>query len=428
MRSLRSRITVIAALIVALVLGVGAVAFHRVLEVSVSGAAARAAETRVEELAARVEESGPEAVTELDDDLAQVLVDGTVVAASDDAEGTPLPEVDPGTVVEVEGDPVLVQSESLGGGRELRVGIRVDDDRETLATVALLLAVSVPLVVLLVAGLTWWVVGRSLRPVARIRTEVDDITAERLDRRVAVPRSGDEIAALAATMNRMLDRLDAAAAAQRRFVSDASHELRSPLATIRQHAELAQAHPAVTSVHELADIVHDEGLRMQELVDALLLLARLDERPVPRREPIDLDDLALAEVARLRAAGIDVDASGIGPARVAGDPRLLGQLVRNLVDNAARHARTRVAVAVAASHGTVLLVVDDDGDGIPAADRSRVFERFVRRDDARARDAGGSGLGLAIVRGVADAHGGQVAVGDSPLGGARFTVTIPATS
>ncbi|MFE5410128.1 sensor histidine kinase [Microbacterium sp. NPDC056569] len=424
-RSLRTRISAAATLVVAAALVVGALAFYGTLSVSIHDATVRAAETRAEQLAARIEAEGPSAVTELDDDIVQVLdEDGRVVAASEEADSGDLPNSE-GSVVSYDDEPMLVVREDLDDGT-LLLAVPVEDDQQTLATVALLLAVAVFAVVALVAAITWWVVGRALRPVSRIRAEVDDISADRLDRRVAVPASGDEIAALAATMNRMLDRLDAAATAQRRFVSDASHELRSPLATIRQHAELAQLHPDATSVDDLAEVVHDEGLRMQELVDALLLLTRLDERAAQPRDDVDMDDLALAEAKRLRAGGAVVDASGIHAARVPGDARLLGRLVRNLADNAARHARTAVAIGVLERDGQVLLTVDDDGVGVPPAERERIFERFVRLDEARARDAGGSGLGLAIVRAIAEAEGGSVRVEDSPLGGARFAVSLPA--
>ncbi|WP_109211102.1 MULTISPECIES: HAMP domain-containing sensor histidine kinase [Microbacterium] len=425
-RSLRARITAAATLVVAAALVVGALAFYGILSVSIRDATVRAAETRAEQLAARVDAEGPGAVADLDDDIAQVLdAGGRVVASSEEAEGGDLPDVGGAPVITNDDEPVIVVREDLDDGGTLLLAVSVEDDQSTLATVALLLSVAVVAVVGLVAAITWWVVGRALRPVARIRAEVDDITADRLDRRVAVPASGDEIAALAGTMNRMLDRLDASATAQRRFVSDASHELRSPLATIRQHAELAQLHPEATSVDDLAEVVHGEGLRMQELVDALLLLTRLDERAALHRESVDLDDLALAEVKRLRAGGPVVDGSGIHAARVQGDARLLGQLVRNLADNAARHARSAVAIGVAERDGHVMLTVDDDGVGVPPEERERIFERFVRLDEARARDAGGSGLGLAIVRAIAEAEGGGVRVGDSPLGGARFEVVLP---
>lgn len=428
-RSLRTRITAASTLVVAAALVVGALAFYGILSVSIHEATVRAAETRAEQLAARIDTEGPAVVTELDDDIAQVLDEGGgVVATSEEADSGDLPDTDDTAVMTYDDEPMVVVREDLDDGDALLLAVSVEDDQSTRATVAALLAVAVVAVVALVAAITWWVVGRALRPVERIRAEVDDISADRLDRRVAVPASGDEIAALAGTMNRMLDRLDAAAAAQRRFVSDASHELRSPLATIRQHAELAQLHPAATSIDDLAGVVHDEGLRMQELVDALLLLTRLDESPVIHQEAVDLDDLAFAEITRLRAGGAVVDGSGIHAARVRGDVRLLGRLVRNLADNAARHARSAVAIGVLERDGQVLLTVDDDGPGVPAAERERVFERFVRLDEARARDAGGSGLGLAIVRAIAEAEGGSVGVEDSPLGGARFSVVLPAAS
>lgn len=427
-RSLRTRIAAAATLVVAAALVAGALAFYGILSSSIRDAAVRGAEARAEQLAARVDTEGLSAVTELEDDVVQVLDDdGRVVAASEEADGGDLPDGEGASLATFDGEPMLVVREDLDDGA-LLLAVSIEDDQGTLATVALLLAVAVAGVTGLVAAITWWVVGRALRPVARIRAEVDDITADRLDRRVAVPASGDEIAALAGTMNRMLDRLDAAATAQRRFVSDASHELRSPLATIRQHAELAQLHPDATSVDDLAGVVHDEGLRMQELVDALLLLTRLDEQAALREDLVDLDDLALAEVRRLRAGGATVDGSGIRAARVRGDARLLGQLVRNLADNAARHARSAVAIGVTGRGAEVVLTVDDDGAGVPPDERDRIFERFVRLDEARARDAGGSGLGLAIVRAIAEAEGGGVRVEDSPLGGARFSVVLPAAS
>ncbi|MEI3846918.1 MULTISPECIES: sensor histidine kinase [unclassified Microbacterium] len=427
-RSLRTRISAAATLVVAAALVAGALAFYGILSSSIRDAAVRGAEARAEQLAARVDTEGLSAVTELEDDIVQVLDDdGRVVAASEEADGGDLPDGEGASVATFDGEPMLVVREDLDDGA-LLLAVSIEDDQGTLATVALLLAVAVAGVTGLVAAITWWVVGRALRPVARIRAEVDDITADRLDRRVAVPASGDEIAALAGTMNRMLDRLDAAATAQRRFVSDASHELRSPLATIRQHAELAQLHPDATSVDDLAGVVHDEGLRMQELVDALLLLTRLDEQAALREDLVDLDDLALAEVRRLRAGGATVDGSGIRAARVRGDARLLGQLVRNLADNAARHARSAVAIGVTGRGAEVVLTVDDDGAGVPPDERDRIFERFVRLDEARARDAGGSGLGLAIVRAIAEVEGGGVRVEDSPLGGARFSVVLPAAS
>jgi signal transduction histidine kinase len=213
----------------------------------------------------------------------------------------------------------------------------------------------------------------------------------------------------------------------RRFVADAAHELRSPVASIRQHAEVASAHPETTDVRELAGTVVHEGVRLQDLVDDLLLLARLDESASPiAREEVDLDDVALAEAARLRATtGLQIDTSSVGAGRVRGDAKYLERSVRNLGENAVRHAKSRVALSVAEEDGHVSLLVDDDGPGIPLEERDRVFQRFERLDDARARDTGGSGLGLAIVREVVEAHGGEVALSEGPLGGLRAELRFP---
>ncbi|WP_091228222.1 cell wall metabolism sensor histidine kinase WalK [Microbacterium sp. 3J1] len=434
-RSVRGRTTLGATLVVAVALIIGALSFYGILSSSIHSGTERAAEQRLEELADRLGgpgggPGGDRDIGTLDDEIVQVLgPDGSVRAASEDARdelgATALPVDGDSRTLTIGGEPMLVVSEDIEGDRTLVLAVSVEDDAETLSTVAVLLAVAVPLLLVLVAITTWLVVGRALKPVTRIRQEVDGITAEHLDRRVEVPPSADEIAALAATMNRMLDRLDAAATAQRRFVSDASHELRSPLATIRQHAELAQAHPGTTSIGELAEVVSDEGLRLQGIVESLLLLARLDEGGGVHHEAVDLDDIALGEVRRLRAAGVEVDGSAIRAARVEGDPRLLGQLVRNLADNAARHRAAHVAIGVTPVDGHVFLTVEDDGAGVPPDEHDRIFERFVRLDEARSRDAGGSGLGLAIVRGIAAASGGTVSVDDSRWGGARFVVTLP---
>ena len=429
-RSVRGRTTLGATVVVAVALLIGAFSFYGVLSASIHGSTERAAEQRLEELTERAGGPGGKSIDALEDEILQIIgADGSVRAASEDAReklgSTPLPVDDDPQTTTVDGETVLVVSEDIERDQTLVLAVSMEDDAETLATVATLLAIALPLLLLLVAVTTWSVVGRALRPVELIREEVDGITAERLHQRVPVPETADEIAALATTMNGMLARLDAAATAQRRFVSDASHELRSPLATIRQHAELAQAHPDVTSIGELAEVVSEEGLRLQGIVESLLLLARLDEGASTHDEAVDLDDIALGEVRRLRAAGIDVDGSGIHAARVHGDPRLLGQLVRNLADNAVRHSRGRVAIGVTPSDGYVFVTIEDDGTGVPAEERERIFERFVRLDEARSRDAGGSGLGLAIARGIAASGHGTLTVDDSRWGGARFVLTLP---
>jgi signal transduction histidine kinase len=281
------------------------------------------------------------------------------------------------------------------------------------------------------------VASRALAPVERIRREVEQITGHRLDRRVPEPESRDEIHRLARTMNQMLGRLEDSRTRQQQFVADASHELRSPLASIRQTAEVARAHPDALPEGELAEAVLEESARMQRLVEQLLLLTGADEGAVARaHHDVDLDDLALAEARRIGRSGaggsgagrsgLAVETSGVGAGRVRGDRTALAQVVRNLADNAARHADRTVTFGVHESRDGVDLVVEDDGPGIPDDQRERVFERFARLDEARARDAGGSGLGLAIVREIVAAHGGTVTVSSSALGGARFVVRLPA--
>ncbi|PZF57459.1 sensor histidine kinase [Curtobacterium sp. MCSS17_008] len=430
---MRARATGGAALVVLLALVIGAVAFVAVLRGSLTDGVRSAAEQTLDGLAARVETDGAAAVRAEDDDvLAQLQdADGRVLARSEDGPDQPL-DADADDGYRHDGERWLLVTDDVdlpaGGDAVLVVGAPLEDTDAAVRTTTVLLVVAVPVVVALMSLVTWSVVGRALRPVDRMRREVDDIEGANLDARVAEPGSGDEVDRLAATMNRMLGRLEASQQAQRQFVSDASHELRSPLATIRQHAEVARAHPEATGTAELADVVLDEGARLQDLVESLLLLTRVDERGRDRDRAVDLDDLVFAEASRARSAHgptVRIDVSGVAPARVRGDDRLLARVVRNLVDNAVRHAEQLVVLGLGATGDSAVLTVDDDGHGIPESDRSRVFERFVRLDEGRARDAGGSGLGLAIVDAVVRAHGGDVAVSAAPGGGARFTVRLP---
>lgn len=437
----RGRITLAAASIVALALLLGAVGFHAILRASLLEGVRAAAEQDASVLASQVEERGAGALGalgELDDERLVQLVDGSgaVVTSSEDAPGSAVAARDgDATTVRVDDETyvVVVEEADDEADRDLLVivGRSTESADETLATVAQLLAISVPLLVALVALTTWLVVGRALAPVERMRRQAAAVTATSLAERLDEPPTRDEIGRLARTLNGMLARLQSAQATQRRFISDASHELKSPLATLRQYAEVARTHPERVSEQELGEVVLEEGGRLERLVQGMLVLARADEGAL-RPEPVDvdLDDLLLEEARRMRGAGLAVDTSGVRATRVRGDAALLAQLMRNLVDNAARHARTGIALAVSSdgSGGRVALTVDDDGDGIPPADRDRVFDRFVRLDDARARDTGGSGLGLSIAREIARAHGGAVRVEDAPTGGARLRVELPAAA
>jgi signal transduction histidine kinase len=437
--SVRLRTTAAAVLVVAVVLLLGALALVALVRESLRDGLETTAEQRVETLVGQIETSGlpdpgradDEDPDELDDLVWQVTdADGTVVRTSQPL-GVPLPTED-AEAVELPGadQPYLVVTDDVRTGGEeyvVSVAASLEDVEESTAALVLPLVIGLPLVLLLVGGTTWMVATRALAPVERIRREVEQVTGDQLDRRVPEPRSRDEIHRLARTMNQMLARLQDSRDRQQQFVSDASHELRSPLAGIRQTAEVARTHPGALPEGELAEAVLEESARIERLVEQLLLLTRADEGAITRvHRDVDLDDLALAVTRRVHRPDLDVDASGIGPGRLRGDRAALAQVVQNLVDNAARHADAAIAVGVRQTDDGVELVVEDDGPGIPEEDRQRVFDRFVRLDEARARDAGGSGLGLAIVRQVVNAHGGTVDVSSSRLGGARFVVRLPA--
>lgn len=372
-----------------------------------------------------------------DDEFVQVLdSQGRVVDSSPNLEGKEaVLRLAPGETERLEGlsfedDQFLVVATSADapdGPVTVMVGRTLESVTESSQVVVNLLATGFPLLLAVVAATSWRVVGRALAPVDAIRDEVDAISTAELHRRVPDPPGRDEIARLAATMNEMLARLEEGHDRQRRFVSDASHELRSPVATIRQHAEVALTHPKQSSVEELAEVVLEEDVRLQRLVEDLLLLTRMDEGTVHlRRAPVDLDDILLEEAQRLRSTtGLRIRTGGVSAGRVSGDSGQLEKLVRNVTENAARHARSTVELSLTEADGEVLLRIDDDGKGIPAPERERVFERFVRLDEARARDSGGSGLGLAIVAEIAAAHGGSVAALEGSLGGLRIEAHLP---
>jgi signal transduction histidine kinase len=284
------------------------------------------------------------------------------------------------------------------------------------------LLIGVPALVAATALLAWHLAGRALRPVESIRAEAAAITGSTIHRRVPEPDTGDEVGRLAHTMNAMLDRLEESSMRQRQFVSDASHELRSPVAAIRAQLEVALRRGGGADWPQVARRVLDEDDRLEAAVGELLELARVEEA-APAPTDVDVDDLVLEEAGRVRP--VPIDTSRVSAGRVTGDPRQLLRLVRNLLDNACGHARSRVAASVATGEGSVWLVVDDDGPGVPVADRERVFDRFTRLDEGRGRAGGGAGLGLAMVRSIAERHGGTVTIDDAPIGGARFVVRLP---
>ena len=310
----------------------------------------------------------------------------------------------------------------------VQVAVPIRIQRATVQTVAVLLLAGTPLLLAAVAVAVWVLVGRALRSVEQIRRTVAEIDARALTARLEVPQTRDEIAALAQTMNAMLDRLQASDKAQRAFVSDASHELRSPLATLSTAAELAGRTTDEEVRTRLLDTMNAELVRMRGLVADLMALARADAHDVATTAgDVDLDDLVGHEAHRLRTTSRFAVSSHIEPVRVWADLARVAQPLRNLVDNAEAHAAGRVALTVTTQGDDAVIWVDNDGPEVAPADRDRVFERFVRLDASRSRDAGGSGLGLAIARAGIGSEGGEVCVVDHPDGWCRFEIRLPLT-
>lgn len=446
--SIRVRTTVAAVIVVSVAMSLASVAMVTVLTRSLTRHVATTALSRADAIAEEIESGIPLGdlvlgVSTDDEEFVQILDDeGDVVGSSPNVAGlatiagprpgapVTIPARNPPDVEPLDEPFLLVATDIRGAGdvEALIVGRNLETVAEARTALTIALAVIMPLLLLVVGLVTWLVAARALSPVDAIRAEVDAISTRDLHRRVPDPPGDDEISRLAGTMNRMLERLEAGQQRARRFVSDASHELRSPVAAIRQFAEVALAHPERTAVGELAEVVLEEDARLQRLVEDLLLLTRIDEGTIPHPTgAVDLDDLLLEDAARLRATtDLKIDVRSVSAGRVIGDAEQLERLIRNLTDNAARHARGVIRLSLQEVDGRTILCVDDDGIGVAPAERERVFQRFVRLDAARDRDSGGSGLGLSIVREVATFHGGSVRILDSDLGGTRFEVDLPA--
>jgi signal transduction histidine kinase len=441
--SIRVRTTAAAVLVVGVTLLIAAVAMVLLLKRSLREHVQTSAHIRAAAIADELDLGGRASVTAVgdeDEEFVQVLdAEGRVVRASLNVSGEgPLARLAPGQAESVEPvpfetGPFMVVAASSGGSRApltVMVGRSLEGVTEAAGAVTGILAVAMPLLLIVVGAVTWRVVGKALAPVDAIRSEVEAISSRELYRRVPDPPGKDEIRRLARTMNRMLARLEESHVLQRRFVSDASHELRSPVATIRQYAEVALSHPEGTNLGELAEVVLEEDVRLQRIVEDLLILTRIDEGTLRLRSaPVDLDDLMFEEAARLRSStSLKIDVGGVSAGRVSGDREKLERLLRNLTDNAARHAHSTISLSLREQDGEVVMTVDDDGAGVKKPHRWRIFDRFVRLEESRDRDSGGSGLGLAIVREIAGFHRGTVAVLDSSLGGARFEVRFPSLS
>ncbi|MFJ6075688.1 ATP-binding protein [Streptomyces sp. NPDC093065] len=467
--SVRARATLAATLVVAVALVAAGTAVLLSLRSNLLGEAGTRAERSARDVATALAVGTRYTELSLDDDDRPVQVvdeEGTLVAASEDLEritGTgvgavkPQPAAtgddardrdsddddddddfdesleageigEPSTVGDgtatVDGDTadyrfVAVPVETRGGDHlTVYAGAPLSAEHGAVNTALTVMLIGFPLLLAVVAWVTWLVTRRALRPVEGIRREMAAITAsEDLARRVPVPGTHDEVARLASTTNETLAALEDSVERQRRFVADASHELRSPIASLRTQLEVAAAHPELLDL----DGAVEDTVRLQRLAADLLLLARLDagERPADAR--VDLASLAREEAEGRRGVSVRGDVA----VNVAGSRGQLGRVLANLLDNAQRHARSAVEVSVRREGEAAVVAVADDGEGVPAADRERIFERFVRLDAARSRDDGGAGLGLAIARDVAVRHGGTLTVHDAPAGGALFELRLP---
>ncbi|MFE1250294.1 sensor histidine kinase [Streptomyces sp. NPDC058735] len=461
--SVRARATLGATLVVAVALVAAGAAVLLSLRSNLMGEAGTQAERSARAVASELAAGTPYGrLSALDGDLGPVQVldeEGRLVAVSEDLErisGTDSARVEPQPAATADGDvdsgdddsgerlePGEISGESVftngsatadGDTEDYRfaavevetrdrgqltvfAGAPLAAEHGAVRTALTVMLIGFPLLLAVVAGVTWLVTRRALRPVEGIRREMAAITrSEDLARRVPEPDTHDEIARLASTTNETLAALETSVERQRRFVADASHEMRSPIASLRTQLEVAAAHPELLDL----DGAVEDTVRLQRLAADLLLLARLDagERPADAR--VDLAGLAREEAEG--RPGVTVDAE---PVEVAGSRGQLGRVLANLLDNAQRHARSAVTVTVRREEDRAVVGVGDDGEGVPEADRERIFERFVRLDAARSRDDGGAGLGLAIARDVAVRHGGTLTAGQGPGGGARFELRLP---
>ncbi|MEU0849750.1 HAMP domain-containing sensor histidine kinase [Streptomyces flaveolus] len=465
--SVRARATLAATLVVAVALVAAGTAVLLSLRSNLLGEAGTQAERSAREVAAELSVGTPYRDLSLDVDDRPVQVvdeDGRLVAASEDLErisGTgvaavkPLPaatgerggddgrddedddsggSLEPGEIGErttvsdgsatIDGDTedyrfAAVPVETRDKSRlTVYAGAPLSAEHGAVDTALTVMLIGFPALLAVVAWVTWLVTRRALRPVEGIRREMAAITAsEDLARRVPVPDTHDEIARLASTTNETLAALESSVERQRRFVADASHELRSPIASLRTQLEVAAAHPELLDL----DGAVEDTVRLQRLAADLLLLARLDAGERPADAQVDLAVLARAQAQGRAGVGVRAEDA----VAVAGSRGQLERVLANLLDNAQRHARSAVEVSVRRDGGVAVAAVADDGEGVPPADRERIFERFVRLDAARSRDDGGAGLGLAIARDVAVRHGGTLTVRDAPAGGALFELRLP---
>ncbi|MHB8187568.1 MAG: sensor histidine kinase [Dermatophilaceae bacterium] len=431
--SLRARLLALGVTGVALALALGSLMLYAVLTVTVNRTVDDSAFASARSVAAMVDSNTvPDPLPVSGSQIVQVVdSSGAMVSASVSADRlTPLlrsPELVkalagerisvPGARAGLAGNlrAIAIQAGPPSASRSIIVAVPLSDIEESQRILRNTLLVTYPPLVVIMALIAWRVIGWTLRPVETLRSGAARISGSDQDERLAVPESADEIRALALTLNDMLDRLAAARGRQRAFVADAAHELRSPLASMRTQLEVAQH---LGEGGELAADLLADVTRLSVLVEDLLLLARAgsDANHPPVPESLDVRALLVATANRYAGARVPVTVTAGPSVHASANTEELRRVLANLVDNAVRHARSTVALAVRAEGGRAVLTVADDGPGIPAGERERVFERFARLDDARDRDAGGTGLGLAIVRELLRRSDGSISLQDNPSG------------
>jgi signal transduction histidine kinase len=442
-RSIRARATLNAVLVMGAAVALAALALVVLLHRSLLRDLDTRTKLRLHDVAALAERGDlPSTLGGTDEDatVAQVVAGGRVVAQSPIIRGSePLARFVPPaaavTVRTVGRIPVpgvagavrvaAIRVTTPGGPAVVYAAASLEPVNDSINALKALLAAVAPALVLVVGAGTWRVVGRTLRPVEAIRAQVADISATRLAQRVPEPGTGDEIQRLAQTMNAMLERLEDSTNRQRSFVSDAAHELRSPLAALQAELDVAARRPGEADWPALLGRLGAGTRRMERLVEDLLLLAVAEEKGPPVRTEVDLDDIVIRQLEPLRATSrLTIDLGNLGAVRIWGNSDQLERVVTNLLENAERYAAGTISIGLAVVGGMAELVVADDGPGISPESRERIFERFARVDEARDRRSGGAGLGLAIARRIVEDHGGTIGVAGAPRG-ARLVVRLP---
>ncbi len=448
-RGLRARLTLAAAAGLALALAAAAVLLVNVLRVSLTRGLDDTARQGAREVAALANAHHlPDPVPVADSTLTVQVLDarGRIIHASPGADRL-VPLLPPAVAAASARSgrawllsgapfgipaPLRVVAVPASGHQTVIAAVSYAQVGDSLAAVGEAALIGTPLLFGLLVLATWLITGAALRPIEELRRGSQEITGTAIarGRTLPLPEARDEVHSLAVTLNDMLARLEAAQQRQRAMVSDAAHELRSPIASIRTQLEVAVDHPAAVDWQQTAAGVLADTFRLARLAENLLALARLEEqaaRPL-RGRSVDLAELAEAVCARYPEAPVSVSACSFGSCVVLGDAGGLDRMLVNLVDNAVRYARSQVSVTARAEGRWAVLSVADDGPGIPGEDAERVFDRFTRLDDARSREPaerGGSGLGLAIVRATAAAHGGTAWLEDAAPG-LRAMVRLPA--